>query len=216
MGAILDTAGKLWRNLPGLLLRRRDTDPIDSVDKLEAFVVTRAAFQAQKTLYGYVKARMGIRYPAMFEDRNMIASLNVAKMNMFAACLSDLAIYAVAHTSKDRPFGNDERATLALRFYRKGMDDNSGQAPPQFLVTDSIANFTQRLVNTDWVRALAPDNFTESPQALYRWAPIAENLKKFDREIIGNSVKFAWRDLREQFGRRLDADATCADWQAAR
>ena len=132
MSAILEIAGKIWRNLPGLLLRRRETDPIDSVAKLEAFVATRAAFLAQKTLYGYVKARMGIRYPAMFEDRNIMASLNIAKMNVFAACLSDLAIYAVAHAAMDRPVGNDERAALALRFYRTGLRENAGEAPPQF------------------------------------------------------------------------------------
>ena len=68
MSAILETAGGLWRKVSSLFTARRETDPIDSVVTLEAFVATRAAFHAQKTLYGYVKARMGIRYPAMFED----------------------------------------------------------------------------------------------------------------------------------------------------
>ncbi len=216
MSRILEIAGGIWRNLPALLLRRRDTSPIESVSGLESFVVTRAAFHGQKALYGYVKARMGIRYPAMFEDRNIVASLNLAKMQVFAACLSDLAIYAVAHAGNDRPIGNDERAALALRFYRTGLNENAGEAPPEFSAADAIAAFKQRLAATDWRKALTPENFTESPKAVFRWAPIAENLKKFDREIIGNSVKFAWRDIRELFGKRLNADAVYADWQAAR
>lgn len=215
MTTILQKAEEIWRKLPGLLIRRRETGPIDSVDTLEAFVATRAAFHAQKVLFGYVKARMGIRYPAMFEDRAMIASLNIAKMNVFAACLSDLAIYAVAQASNGQPLGNDERQTLALRIYRTGLRDNAGEAPAAFSIEDAVAAFTQRLTTTDWRAALEPESFTESPEAVYRWAPIADNLKKFDREIIGNSVKFAWRDIREQFRKRIDADQVGADLQKA-
>jgi len=54
---------------------------------------------------------------------------------------------------------------------------------------------------------LQPANFTRSPAALLRWAPIADRHKKFDAEIVENSLKFAWIDIREQFARRLDADA---------
>ena len=69
---------------------------------------------------------------------------------------------------------------------------------------------------TDWQHAARqPDNFTRSPQALVRWAPIADKLKKFDSEIVENSVKYAWRDIREQFNKRLDTAAVVAD-RAAR
>jgi hypothetical protein len=73
--------------------------------------------------------------------------------------------------------------------------------------------FARRLAETDWRRgALQPENFTCSPRALVRWAPIADNLKKFDSEIIENSVKYAWRDIREQFRNRINGDAVSADW----
>lgn len=214
MSGMLEKAGEIWRQVCGLLSLRLDREPIDSLAKLEAFAVTRSAYLAQKTLYGYVKARMGIRYPAMFEDAKMIASLNIAKMNVFAACLSDLTIYAVAQVTHDRPVGNAERQSVALEIFRAGLRDNAPAAPDDFSAPDAVAAFTQRLGATDWPQsARQPDNFTASPPALFRWAPIADNLKKFDREIIDNSVKFAWRDIREQFGQRVDADAVYADWQ---
>ena len=53
---------------------------------------------------------------------------------------------------------------------------------------------------------------TRSPRALLRWAPIEDKLKKFDGEIVENSVKFSWRDIREQFQKRIDGAAVCADW----
>ena len=212
MDTMLQKAGRFWRQATGLLNPRSDNGPIDSLSTLESFVVTRSAYLGQKTLYSYIKARMGIRYPAMFEDRNVIASLNIAKMHVFAACLSDLTIYAIAQATYGRPMGNDERQVLALKFYRTGLKENAEAAPEQFSADDAVADFKQRIAETEWQKAArVPENFYLSPKALFRWAPIADNLKKFDREIIDNSVKFAWRDIREQFMKRLDADAVEAD-----
>lgn len=73
--------------LPEFLARltvRRDSGPIDTVESLCRFVSTRAAFVAQKTLYGYLKTRMGTRYPRMFEDDVLIASIDVAKMHVLS------------------------------------------------------------------------------------------------------------------------------------
>jgi len=213
MTSILEQAGFLWREVAGRLTVRRDTAPIDDVNKLQDFVGTRSAYVAQKTLYGYVKTRMGTRYPRMFEDERLIASLNIAKMYIFAACLSDLTVYAVAIALHDKPIGNDERGKLAGRCYGAALRQNTGEAPEQFSAPRCADEFEQRLRETDW-RACAPqpDNFTASPKALFRWAPIADELKKFDREIVQNSIKFSWRDVREEFHKRVNGDAIYADW----
>jgi hypothetical protein len=213
MNAIWEKAGAFLRDAASLLRSRRETTPIDSVAALEGFVMTRSTYIAQKTLYGYVKTRMGTRYPAMFEDKNIVASLNIAKMYVFAACLSDLTIYAVATVLHGRPVGNDARQQMAKRCYATGLRETAVGAPAEFSVQDCIDEFDRRLAETDWQRgALQPENFTRSPLALLRWAPIADNLKKFDSEIIENSVKFAWRDIREQFRKRIEGDAVSADW----
>jgi hypothetical protein len=196
-----------------LLRTRRDTTPIDSAAALESFVGTRSAYIAQKTLYGYVKTRMGIRYVAMFEDKNIIASLNIAKMYVFAACLSDLTVYAVATALHGRPVGNDAREALARRCYAAGLHENAAGAPAEFSAQDCIDEFDRRLAETDWPHgARQPENFTRSPRALKKWAPIEDKMKNFDSEIIENSVKYAWRDIREQFGKRIDGDAVGAEW----
>ncbi|MFA6264855.1 MAG: hypothetical protein WC670_03950 [Pseudolabrys sp.] len=207
----LEIAGGYLKLLPSLLVPRRDREPIDSVAALTDFIATRAAYHGQKTLYSYVKARMGIRYPAMFEDAKIIASLNIAKMHVFAACLSDLDIYAVAQATNEKAIGSDDRAALALRIYRAALAANVGEAPPEFLPDEAIAAFSKRLESTDWRAALAPESFTASPDAVLRWAPIAEKLKRYDGEIVTNSVTFAWRDIREQFRKRLNAEAVSAD-----
>ena len=203
----------VWHQVVRLLSVRRETDPIDSVAKLTEFAGTRAAYVAQKTLYTYVKARMGIRYPAMFENADVIASLNIAKLHVFAACLSDLAIFAVSNALHDQPVGNDERQVLARRCFKTGLDQNAAEAPAQFSAAQAMREFERRLADIDW-RNLArqPENFTASPRALFRWAPIADELKRLDSEIVENSIKFAWRDIREQFRKRINPAAVYADW----
>ncbi len=205
--------GGFWRKFRILLGLGPGTGPIDSVAALENFVATRAAFVAQKTLYGYVKTRMGIRYVAMFEDKAIIDSLNIAKMHVFAACLSDLSVYAAASAVYGQAVPNDATRALARRCFAAALRDNSAEAPAAFAPEAAIAEFDRRLAGTDWQHgARQPETFNQSPAALVRWAPVADKLKKLDHEVIENSVKFAWRDIRAQFNKRLDAAAVAADW----
>jgi hypothetical protein len=213
MTSFREMAGHYWRAASGLLRNRREKTPIDSVAALEGFVASRAAYIAQKTLFSYVKTRMGIRYPAMFANDQIIKSLDIAKMHVFAGCLSDFTIYGVAVGLHGQPLGDADREKLALHCYEAALSENAGSAPREFSAQDCIEEFKQRLVGADWSNgARQPENFTESPRALYRWAPIAVELKRFDEEIVENSIKYAWRDIREQFQMRINSDAVYADW----
>ncbi len=201
-----------WKAVVNALTFRRDNSPIDSAAAVETFVATRAAFVAQKTLYGYLKTRIGTRYPRVFDDEPFVRSINIAKFQVFAACLADLSIYAAAMVFKDEALADDFRKTLARRCFQRGLDDNLGEAPPEFQAEASFQVFIERLDRTDWAKdALDRENFKSSAEALLTWAPIADHLKEEDAEIVRNSIKFAWRDIREQFQTRLAADAVIAD-----
>ena len=174
-------------------------------------MTTRAAFVAQKTLYGYVKTRMGTRYPSMFEDDVFAHSINIAKMHVFSACLSDLSIFAVANALSMLPTNQALRSNTATGFYKSGLFNNPNDAPAEFSQQEAISSFEMRLFDLDWeTQAIDRAIFTESPKALYRWAPIADNLKKQDADIILNSINFTWSEIRQRYLRRLDVDAVCA------
>jgi hypothetical protein len=53
----------------------------------------------------------------------------------------------------------------------------------------------------------------DSPSALVEWAPIADELKDYDVDIVKNSMRFKWKRIRDQFETLLDADAVLADWR---
>ena len=208
----LDSLIETFRAVVKALTFRRDTSPLASSADIERFVATRAAFIAQKSLYGYLKTRIGTRYPRVFDDPVYVRSMNIAKFHVFDACLSDLAVYAAAAALEDPSIPDEDRRALALRCYHRGIADNLAEAPPEFSAEVSRQNFTARVNRTDWTgRALHRDNFSESPTALIRWAPIADRLKREDAEIVRNSIKFAWRDVREQFRKRLAPESVLDD-----
>jgi len=200
--------GDYWRLFASAFNFKRHIGTIDTFEKIEDFAITRSAFIAQKTLFGYVKTRMGTRYPDMFKDDVLIRSINIAKMHVYAACLSDLTIWtvAVAYTHIDMP--DSQRVQISESVFRNGLELNLDTSVSEFSVEDACRTFRTRLQTVDWHgAALTRDNFTESPPAVVKWAPIADSLKKYDVEYVENSVKFAWNNIRRQFIKRLSTDA---------
>jgi len=71
----------------------------------------------------------------------------------------------------------------------------------------------QRAAMADWESiATGPAAFQSSSDAVFRWAPIADELKCDDEEIVRNSIHLRWigvrRDLKEVFQHAAIAD----DW----
>lgn len=194
---------------------RGDRAPIGSVDRVFEFVSTRSALVTQKKLYGYLKERIGLRYPQAFEDTAFARSIDVAKMHVFAAALSDLTVFATARVGADGQLGPEARRAFAFACYRAGVASNEAEAPDPDAPSAWCATFEQRVERTQWENIAAGASvFTESPKALVKWAPIADDHKRYDREIVENSMRFAWNEIVQDFRRRLDPDAVAKDWNA--
>jgi len=203
---------KDFLNSIGFRPGRRRAGKITTLAELGDFIASRSAFVSQKTLYGYVQTRMGMNYAKNFQDEVFLASLNIAKMHVFAACLSDLAIYAVAEATAGAHTSHETCRAIARQSFRNAIEENAGFAPTARWAPDAISDFEVRLKDTIWeFGALKPENFTRSPRALVRWSPIAPELKQFDTEIVENSIKFAWLEVREEFRRRVDRAAILAE-----
>jgi len=52
--------------------------------------------------------------------------------------------------------------------------------------------------------------FRQSADALIKLAPIVEQLKQYDDEIVTNSMHFKWHGVRAQLRERLNGDALLA------
>src|SRR5690606_14611445 len=74
--------------------RRLRQKPVTSLADLANFIDSRASFVAQASLYGYLRTRAGQRYPQLFENASFITAINIAKWQIWLACVSDLSVYA--------------------------------------------------------------------------------------------------------------------------
>lgn len=194
---------------------RFDRGPIATVDELVDFVQTRAAYVAQTSLYGYLKTRMGTRYRYMFDDKVYSKSIDYAKWRIYASCLSDLVIFCISTAVCESKLNKDASITLARFCFDTAVRQTFVDVDDDTLAQQVIDSFVQRAERIDWQAAASGENaFELSPDDLVRWAPVIDEFKELDREIVTNSIRFRWRDVRQQLRKRIDANAICNDWRA--
>jgi hypothetical protein len=202
------------RRIRDIFAERFDRRPIDTVDGLTRFVGTRAAYIAQTSLYGYLKTRMGTSFQRHFESDTFAPVIRTAAARLFVHCLSDLAVFAVATARVGAPMDGRDAAGLAAQCFRVALAAGLGAADRDAIPADAEAAFEARLAVTDWVRAAEGENaFAGSAAALIECAPVVDEFKALDREIVTNSIRFRWRDVREICRRRTDGAAVLADWR---
>lgn len=197
---LLKTIRGFWTMLGQYPVFRRRSFPIESIDGVRDFAVTRSAFIAQKTMLGYVKTRMGTSYPEMFRDDLIIASLKEATMQHYSACLSDLTSFLYRDLAQQGYLNQTDCAEHAKGTFRSGLGSNKDPSLELFDMEKACITFEARIRDIAWTESFDSfQHFIESPKSLIRWAPIADDLKKRDREIAENSVSFAWIEVRKEY-----------------
>jgi hypothetical protein len=163
------------------------------------------------TLYGYLRTRAGTRFPELFENDPFIVSMNIAKWHVWLACLSDLAVYtgSLLRRSSGAPgevVGAFMQRTVDEVLRETGTPQEAGPEYPAH-----AQRVRARLALCDWNIAGDGDAaFAESPTALVYWAPIVDDLKALDEEIVRNSMRFRWHEVRRELSHNLDPAAVLA------
>jgi hypothetical protein len=191
----------------------RGEDSVATRQELVDFIDSRAAYVSQVTLYTYVKARAGTQYPKLFENADFLTSLRIARWHIYGAAVCDLTLFSAAQLFVHAEFSAEKAQDFAtsilddiLPNYPQDDIDNS-----QFV--EMCSRGKQRAAMADWDSiATGPAAFQSSSDAVFRWAPIADELKCDDEEIVRNSIHLRWigvrRDLKEVFQHAAIAD----DW----
>ena len=73
--------------------KQKKSEVIRDSASLASFLGSRASHVAQTSLYGYLRTRAGTRYPALFENPDILISINIAKWQIWLACVSDLTLF---------------------------------------------------------------------------------------------------------------------------
>jgi len=173
---------------------------IDNFDSLEDFIQTKSAWVTQVTLYGYLKTRMGTRYVLHFENDVFMSSVNLAKWNIYAVALQDLTFFAFSYLKKNFQYNGVEKAK---EIFLKILDDEISNKMPLDIIENAKKSFDERLKNINWDLYYDDLPFNPSALSLYKWAPIAEDLKTLDRKIVLNSVILKWDIVKKEFRERI-------------
>ena len=173
---------------------------LSSLDDLEDFIQSKSAWVTQVTLYGYLKTRMGTRYVLHFENDVFMKSVNLAKWNIYAVALQDLTFFTFSYL---RSNFNYQDINNAKEIFLKILDDETTNKMPLDIIEEAKKNFDERLQNIDWDIHFKDLPFNPSALSLYKWAPIAEELKTLDRKIVLNSVILKWDIVKKEFEERV-------------
>ena len=194
---------------------RRRSEPIVDCAGFRRFLHTRSNYVAQYSLYGYLRTRTGVRFPELFSDDAFVRSINIAKWHIWLACLADLAVYSGGLTLQKAGVPAAHVARLVADavdgiLAEVGRPEEAGEE-----FSDHAARVRARIALCEW-GAIGDDEsaFSESPAALVRWAPVTEELRQLDGEIVKNSVRFRWQEIRRSLRRDLDAQRVIASLDA--
>ena len=174
---------------------------LKNLDDLEEFIQTKSAWVAQVTLYSYLKTRMGTRYVLHFENDEFMKSVNLAKWNIYAVSLQDLTFYVFSYLKINFQFQDLEKAK---EIFNNILDDEILNKMPQDIIEETKKTFEERLDKMNWDNQINDYPFNQSALSLFKWAPIADELKNLDRKIVLNSMILKWDIIKKEFSERIE------------
>ena len=128
-------------------------------------------------------------------------SVNLAKWNIYAVALQDLTFFIFSYLKVNFNYQDTEKAK---EIFLKILDDEISNKMPLNIIDDAKNNFSERLDNINWDNYYSDLPFNPSALSLYKWAPIAEELKTLDRKIVLNSVILKWDTVKKEFQERIN------------
>ncbi len=169
---------------------------IKNLDELEHFIQTKSAWVTQVTLYSYLKTRMGTKYVLHFDNDVFMSSVNLAKWNIYSVALQDLIFFTFSYLRVNFNYQNTDHAK---EIFNKILDDEISNKMPLDIIKNAKEDFNERLQNLNWETYYKDLPFNPSARSLYKWAPIAVELKTLDRKIVLNSMILKWDIIKKEF-----------------
>ncbi len=169
---------------------------IKTVDQVKIFIQEQSAQVTQMTLYGYLKTRMGAKHVIMFEDKDFLRSINIAKWQIYGISLIDCTFFCFSFLYKEKNFLKTDQANQIF-FEILNTEKVGGMDIEAY--NNSTKEFNLRFPEVNWETYYINNPFQKSSRALYDWAPVADELKKLDKQIVLNSMILKWNNIQKDF-----------------
>ena len=174
---------------------------IKNLNELEHFIQTKSAWVTQVTLYNYLKTRMGTRYVLHFDNDVFMSSLDIAKWNIYSVALQDLTLFTFSYLKVNFNYQNVDQSK---EIFSKILENEISNKMPVDIIEEAKKTFNERIQNINWEIYYKDLPFNPSALSLYKWAPIAEELKTLDRKIVLNSMILKWDIIKKEFEKLIE------------
>ena len=174
---------------------------IKSLEDLKNFIQEQSAHVSQITLYGYLKTRMGAKHVIMFENKNFLNSINIAKWHIYSASLIDCTLFCFSYLYAEKQFTKTEEAN---KIFFEILNSEKANGMILDACENSSKQFNIKYKEINWNNYYNSSPFEYSSNELYKWAPIADELKKFDKKIVINSMILKWNNVEGDFKKLIN------------
>ena len=185
---------------------------LNSVPALVDFTEKQSAYVSQVTLFGYIKTRAGTSWPKLFEDDTYLISLRTARSHFFAACVSDLSLFFAARLFVGARLSAAQSTDLAVSIAEQVLLNLQQEDIDPSAFVDVVNRTRQRAEVMAWEEAATTAMaFASSAEAFMKWAPVTDEFKALDEEIMRNSLHLRWIGIRRDVKETLQIEAVQAD-----
>ena len=185
---------------------------LNSLTGLTDFTARQAAYVSQVTLFGYIKTRAGTSWPKLFEDDTYLVSLRTARSHFFAACVADLALFFAARMFIGARLSALQAEKLAIYLAEAVLLHHHDEDIDPTAFDAVIGRTRQRAAVMAWEEAATSAlAFVSSADAFMRWAPVTDEFKALDEEIMRNSLHLRWIGIRRDVKETLNVQEVLED-----
>ena len=171
---------------------------ITTTDQVKKFIQEQSSLVSQITLYGYLKTRMGAKHVLMFENKDFLNSINIAKWHIYSASLVDCTFFCFSFLYAEKNFVKTEESN---KIFLDILNTEKANGMDTDAYENATKEFNSRYQGINWTNHYSSNPFEHSCKALYYWAPIADELKKLDKKIVINSMLLKWNNVQNDFKR---------------
>jgi hypothetical protein len=186
------------------LLTRKSRPPVATLDELAEFLAAQTAYVSQRTVLEYCRARTGLNWDKLYREQTFVDSLEVCRWEAYAEVLAEVAELALILLRRQSPA--DPQAYLPGLAAAAGAALLRHPVPGHRTSWDAaVATIEEHLAQS----LLAPPRAVHlagfgAADAIFAQLPIHPDLRREDREMFRNSVRFALCRAFDEMTRRFD------------
>jgi hypothetical protein len=186
------------------LLTRKSRPPVATPDELAEFLAAQTAYVAQRTVLEYCRARTGLNWDKLYREQAFIDALEVCRWEAYAEVLAEVAELVLILLRRQSPA--DPQAYLPGVVAAAGAALSRHPVPGHRTSWDAAAAQIEKHLAQS---LLAPPRAVHltgvgAADAIFAQLPIHPDLRREDREMFRNSMRFALCRVFDEMTRRLD------------